>query len=850
MQSLRLVRGMQRNRLFAMRPRATLSEVRIRLAAVIGLVSLGLCATGSAQTRDAQSALAEAQRLEGAGNPAAALESYRWALDASRPESPERATALLGMAAVETGQGKYADARRHAADASRRFDRLGDPVHASLSLNRQGRAAVNAGDYDEAGELFAAALERSTKAGYLEGRTEQLGNLANVQFYLGRYADAGRLNVEAIALTSSASSSEPWVARRRWVLLANQATLFQRLGRDQEALATYRELGTSSELRPRERAQMLVNLGVLYRHLGDPVKALSTYDEAGKLFARDQDVDGELNTVKNRGIVLALDLGRLDEAERSFTSALETATRLGNRRELLHDQLYRGETLLRSGNHERARDDFAAALILARELRTPEEEWKALYGLGRVAADHAGAIAYFEEAVATIETVREAIRVPSLRAEFLNDKREVYDALIAATLPATSPDTLFALLERSHSRVWRERLQLDKPIALAQVQRSLPDDTLLLDYWNSPRGSAVIAVSRQRAAVFPIGVDEAQIRTFIQTLAAGRSATWRAQSAAVGTRLLPPDDWLAGISRIVVVPDGVIALVPVEVVTQGNQLIVERAAVTYSPTAATLLRSAAPPRWLPPWRLQIRAFADPVTGSNDLDGSAVGRLPASAEEARVVASELGGRALLHLGQDNRKAYLSSPAERAPLLHLATHAVADTTAMERSHILFSPSDRSGSNPDYLFLKEVYALNLKGVELAVLSACDTESGRLVRGEGVESFSRAFLAAGAQSTVTTMWRVADEPTADFMEVFYHFLGRGEPRDQALRHAKLRFLENKSDLSDPHYWAAFLLTGDGFEPVPRAVTWQMVAGALVVISIAGVFAVRMYRRTKSVPA
>jgi CHAT domain-containing protein len=262
------------------------------------------------------------------------------------------------------------------------------------------------------------------------------------------------------------------------------------------------------------------------------------------------------------------------------------------------------------------------------------------------------------------------------------------------------------------------------------------------------------------------------------------------------------------------------------------------------------LRSAAPPRWLPPWRLQIRAFADPVTGSNDLDGSAVGRLPASAEEARVVASELGGRALLHLGQDNRKAYLSSPAERAPLLHLATHAVADTTAMERSHILFSPSDRSGSNPDYLFLKEVYALNLKGVELAVLSACDTESGRLVRGEGVESFSRAFLAAGAQSTVTTMWRVADEPTADFMEVFYHFLGRGEPRDQALRHAKLRFLENKSDLSDPHYWAAFLLTGDGFEPVPRAVTWQMVAGALVVISIAGVFAVRMYRRTKSVPA
>src|SRR4029453_15030374 len=159
-----------------------------------------------------------------------------------------------------------------------------------------------------------------------------------------------------------------------------------------------------------------------------------------------------------------------------------------------------------------------------------------------------------------------------------------------------------------------------------------PEDTLLLDYWNSSRGSAVIAVSRRRAGLFPIVVDEAPIRSFIQALAAGRSAGWRVQSAAIGARLLPPADWLSGVSRIVVVPDGLLSLVPVEVVAQGNQLIVERAAGPPPPTAATLFRSAPAPRWLPPWRLQIRAFADPVTGSNGLDGSAGGRLPASAQE--------------------------------------------------------------------------------------------------------------------------------------------------------------------------------------------------------------------------
>jgi len=824
--------------------------VRILLASVIGLASLAPCAPASAQTRDAQNALTEAKKLESAGNPAAALETYRWALDASSPDSPQRATALLGLATVETAQGKYADARRHAADAARLFDALRDPVQASISFNRQGLAALNAGDYDAAGAMFSSAIERSTRAGFLEGRAEQIGNLANVQFYLGRYADAGRLYDDALALTGSAPASAAWVARRRWLLLANQATLFQRLGRDQEALAVYRELGTSAGLRPRERAQMLVNLGVLYRRLGDPVKALEMYDEAGTLFARDRDADGQLNTVKNRGIVLALDLGRLDEAERSFTAALETATRVGNRREMLHDRLYRGETALRDHNEASAREDFAAALVLARELRTPEEEWKALYGLGRLGADHDEAVGYLQEAVKTIEGVREAIRVPSLRSEFLSDKREVYDALISASLPTATTEVLFGLLERSHSRVWRERLHLEKPIDLAEVQRALPDRTLLLDYWNGPNASAVIAVSRQRAAVFSIEVDETQIRKLVETLATGPSATWREQSSAIGSRLLPPPQWLTGMDRILVVPDGVLALVPFDVAVSGNQLLVERAAITYTPTAATLLRSSAGPGWLAPWKLQLRAFADPVVGANDVSVPAAptGRLPASADEVRQVASELGGRAILHVGHEDRKSYLLTDGERAPILHLATHAVADTSAMERSHILFSPPEGSESSADYLYLKEAYALNLDGVELAVLSACDTESGRLVRGEGVQSFSRAFLAAGAQSTVTTMWRVADEPTTDFMQLFYHFLGRGEPRDEALRRAKLRFLSDRSGVSDPHYWAAFLLTGDGFHPVARAVTWRSIAAAVITIAIAGLLAARVYRRKKSV--
>jgi CHAT domain-containing protein len=182
--------------------------------------------------------------------------------------------------------------------------------------------------------------------------------------------------------------------------------------------------------------------------------------------------------------------------------------------------------------------------------------------------------------------------------------------------------------------------------------------------------------------------------------------------------------------------------------------------------------------------------------------------------------------------------------------VASHAIADADAMERSRILFSPPAGRDHSADYLFLKEAYELPLDGVELAVLSACETERGKFVRGEGVQSFSRAFLAAGARSTVTTLWRVADRPTADFMAVFYHHVQRGLPRDEALRRAKLSFLGSGTMLTDPHFWAAFVLTGDGPRPVPRALSWAAVAaitGAFLVLAALALWMIRWRRAAKS---
>jgi len=146
-------------------------------------------------------------------------------------------------------------------------------------------------------------------------------------------------------------------------------------------------------------------------------------------------------------------------------------------------------------------------------------------------------------------------------------------------------------------------------------------------------------------------------------------------------------------------------------------------------------------------------------------------------------------------------------------------------------LFSPG-QSGEANNYVFLKELYDLDLRGTSLATLSACDTERGKLVPGEGVQAFSRALLSAGSKATLTTLWRVPDQPTAEFMKQFYYLLLKEhESKAEALRLTKLKFLHSGTELSHPRYWAAFVLNGEGSEPVPRFISWQLLALVFVAL-------------------
>ena len=140
-------------------------------------------------------------------------------------------------------------------------------------------------------------------------------------------------------------------------------------------------------------------------------------------------------------------------------------------------------------------------------------------------------------------------------------------------------------------------------------------------------------------------------------------------------------------------------------------------------------------------------------------------------------------------------------------------------------------REGDSEDgILTAAEVCGLNLQGTDLVVLSACETGIGEIQIGEGVFGLRRAFIQAGAQTLVTSLWRVSDESTVNLMEDFYKNL-KTMDKAEALRQAQLKLMKSGTkkvsqrgvsgiskaegkgqplDTSHPYFWAPFILIGD----------------------------------------
>jgi len=449
----------------------------------------------------------------------------------------------------------------------------------------------------------------------------------------------------------------------------------------------------------------------------------------------------------------------------------------------------------------------------------------------------------YERAITIIEQQRSTVGSQALNARYFVEKGDVYDSLLELDLAerrgaVSDPDSwssLLAQIETMRSRALKDRLGIDTDqIRIETIQANLSDDSAYVTWWRGRSSQVKLWATKadfgglveQRTAGL-----EPSVVALTRLLQTPGTTAWKTPARELGRELFDGIERIlsADIRHLLVTLDSPFHGVPIgTLLLDSGRAVGDRFSITRLPTA-TMLTSPWDERgassW--PWSRQILGFAFP-TELGDAAGSAVDLLPFAGEELERASAQLPGKAELLVDIKARKARLTNADELPPIVHFATHAVANSVDSNQSRLLLAGADGSAG---LLLAAEIREMDLSAVQLVVLSACDTERGGLLEGEGLESLGRAFLESGVSVAVTTLWRVADEPTAAFMEQFYHHLGRGLSVAEAVRQSQQAFVAAGGAWSHPYFWSGFVVVGDGSRVIVNTPPWIALAafGAMV---------------------
>lgn len=332
------------------------------------------------------------------------------------------------------------------------------------------------------------------------------------------------------------------------------------------------------------------------------------------------------------------------------------------------------------------------------------------------------------------------------------------------------------------------------PKQLKLKQAGLPADGAIVEYLSGERQLYLFVVTPKALEVRVIDLTREEL-----TL---RIAAWRRQlklSAAVRSEdpvllelshglyrdlLGPVEPLLKDVRSLAILPNGPLHYLPFQALVSDlprREFLVDRMALVNLCEESFL----APPSAAGPPRTLL------------LLGNPDGTLAHADEEVRRIATLYPGSEVF-LGDRARKDLLVSMTRKYQGLHIASHGVLDSRDAVNSYILLAEGGR-------LTLREIWGLDLEGLDLVTLSACATGLGEGNPGDDLISLENAFLFAGARSVVASLWDVDDEATARLMTAFYSRLS-GQDRARALQEAQQAL---KAESPHPFYWASFILVG-----------------------------------------
>ncbi len=370
--------------------------------------------------------------------------------------------------------------------------------------------------------------------------------------------------------------------------------------------------------------------------------------------------------------------------------------------------------------------------------------------------------------------------------------------------------------------------------ALKEVQSYLKKSkAVLFEYFLGEERSYLFMVTSRDLKVFPLPSNTLianSIYGYLKLLRSPPQGKFRGKMASkrifkellYPLRRLDPDSF----ENIIIIPSGILYYLPFETLIDPENkdaYLVSRYKISYMPSSGSLLYLSLNGK-VKTYKKDFLAFGNPIKKEDTENGYNSSNilihlyenqdfkfspLPFSEKEIKLISKLFK--------EEKRDVFLRKEASEKVIkkitlsdyrvIHFSCHGFIDENYPFRSSLVLSLAD--GKEEDgFLQVKEIYDLEMMP-QLVVLSACQTGRGTLKRGEGVLGLPRVFFYAGAQSILSSLWRVRDKQTAKFMNLFYKYLASGNSKAHSLQLAKTDFIESKK-YSNPFYWAPFVLNGE----------------------------------------
>lgn len=357
----------------------------------------------------------------------------------------------------------------------------------------------------------------------------------------------------------------------------------------------------------------------------------------------------------------------------------------------------------------------------------------------------------------------------------------------------------------------------DSVLSLKEFQSGLHKNLAVLSFLQTDSGlfRLVITDTDSRLHRIPLnGIVKEQLQLYIEAIHTQEEGV-RFKGARVGSLLYqlllePVEDLIKNREKCTILADGYLHLVPFEALPVDPGLttyFLDKKMVSYHLSFAQVknkiipnLQGLSDSSWL--------SFAPFQQMDKNIRKTGLAELPYSEDEAGS-----DKKAVSFVKTAATKQNFLRSAGNSSILHIASHAAAGKDETSNSWIKFYPVNPDSVLGYTLFLPEIYPLQLKNTNLVILSACESAKGIAASGEGLLSLSRAFLYAGSNGVIASLWKSEDQVTAYIIRSFRNELQKGKSVEAALQSAKQQFLRDPAipvQFKQPNYWAHLIYIGN----------------------------------------